>query len=385
MFSKTANLSVGRRFSSTLAERLALASSNSAKETPEVENLRIESETDKENEPFRELFIKPKRKLQTQLTIERMTGRAEQLKFSKVDIMDRIAVRTPRKEEMKPNQDWVSVWPVAQSFRSSVVPLPIRMGYSKIKNGNPIRPPCKAEGNLELVKIPNFLHLTPQHIKRHCDELKQFCTEFPEELKENPKLIHEHLPVTKKYSDYVHQGTSLRDIRARVVTLQIKVADLELDQHAKDKFRRLVGQRYDEKTDIFTLVTDRCYTRQQNQDYADYLITVAVNESRKVEEWEELKERIDNWKVEFVGSKTEERLFEILGQLKADENAPPAAKNFDKETKASSEVEKFSNVWFSYRNETETPESARIYGQAVRELLGLPKVTQEEKNQVEFK
>lgn len=81
-------------------------------------------------------------------------------------------VRGPRKEEMKVDQDWPSVWPAARSFRSSVVPLPVRMGYSKVRNGAMIRPPFKTEGNLELVKIPNFLHLTPEHIKRHCAEIK---------------------------------------------------------------------------------------------------------------------------------------------------------------------------------------------------------------------
>lgn len=32
---------------------------------------------------------------------------------------------------------------------------------------------CKfQEGNLELVKIPNFLHLTPAAIERHCNAIK---------------------------------------------------------------------------------------------------------------------------------------------------------------------------------------------------------------------
>lgn len=39
-----------------------------------------------------------------------------------------IKVRRARCEEMRTDQDWPSVWPVAASFRSSVVPLPIRMG-----------------------------------------------------------------------------------------------------------------------------------------------------------------------------------------------------------------------------------------------------------------
>ena len=27
-------------------------------------------------------------------------------------------------------------------------------------------------GNTELIKIPNFLHLTPPHIKKHCQAIK---------------------------------------------------------------------------------------------------------------------------------------------------------------------------------------------------------------------
>ena len=29
------------------------------------------------------------------------------------------------------------------------------------------------------MKVPNFLHLTPPTIQKHCEELKKFCTEFP--------------------------------------------------------------------------------------------------------------------------------------------------------------------------------------------------------------
>jgi hypothetical protein len=79
------------------------------------------------------------------------------------------ASRHPRAEDMSADQDWPNVWPAARSFRSSVVPLPVRMG-SRPKLDR--RAPFPAKGNLELVKIPNFLHLTPLHIKRHCEAIK---------------------------------------------------------------------------------------------------------------------------------------------------------------------------------------------------------------------
>lgn len=70
---------------------------------------------------------------------------------------------------MRTNQEWTDVWPAAASFKSSVVPLNIRMGY---RNKPEKRAPFQTVGNLELVKIPNFLHLTPKHIELHCKAIK---------------------------------------------------------------------------------------------------------------------------------------------------------------------------------------------------------------------
>ena len=77
---------------------------------------------------------------------------------------------------MKPTQDWGSVWPTHRTFQPSVVPLPIRQGAIQIKDQ--ITPAKYA--NPELMKIPNFLHLTPPIIKRQCNKLKEFCTPWPE-------------------------------------------------------------------------------------------------------------------------------------------------------------------------------------------------------------
>jgi small subunit ribosomal protein S35 len=180
---------------------------------------------------------------------------------------------------MQYDQDWPNVWPAAASFRSSVVPMPIRMGTRK-KPEN--RAPFKTIGNLELLKIPNFLHLTPSHIQRHCEAIKsrlldliisfsslsEFFTPFPPELKNNQPLIDKHLPVTLRYSDFLHQGSSLRDMRARVVTMVVKVPTLGLDERAKDKLIRLVGDRYDPSTDTLTIVTDRLVFCILNQPLA---------------------------------------------------------------------------------------------------------------------
>ena len=77
---------------------------------------------------------------------------------------------------MKPTQDWGSVWPSHRTFQPSAVPLPIRQGV--IQQKGQITPAKYA--NPELMKIPNFLHITPPMIKRHCNKLKEFCTPWPE-------------------------------------------------------------------------------------------------------------------------------------------------------------------------------------------------------------
>ena len=82
---------------------------------------------------------------------------------------------------MKPDQDWTSVWPATRTFHPAVVPLPIRQGMRV----TPDSPTPSKWANAELMKVPNFLHLTPPTIKKHCDELRQFCTEFPQGITEH--------------------------------------------------------------------------------------------------------------------------------------------------------------------------------------------------------
>lgn len=103
------------------------------------------------------------------MVIERLTGRLRGEKKVQRDFKDRLALRAPRTEDMDVNQDWPSVWPGPRSFNANSVPLPIRMGSRPdvLK-----RPPFKKVGNLELVKIPNFLHLTPKAIENHCAAIK---------------------------------------------------------------------------------------------------------------------------------------------------------------------------------------------------------------------
>lgn len=83
-----------------------------------------------------------------------------------------LKIAPPREKKMKIDQDWPSVWPTAKVFRPSVVPLPVYQGYDQKR-----APPGKY-ANAELMKIPNFLHLTPPAIKRHCAALKGINATF---------------------------------------------------------------------------------------------------------------------------------------------------------------------------------------------------------------
>lgn len=78
---------------------------------------------------------------------------------------------------MPTDQEWTNVWPTYSMFKQSAVPLPVRQGYVKNLSENEGLQPEKY-GNVELIKIPNFLHLTPPHIKKQCDAIKSICNIF---------------------------------------------------------------------------------------------------------------------------------------------------------------------------------------------------------------
>ncbi|XP_046635687.1 28S ribosomal protein S35, mitochondrial-like [Daphnia pulicaria] len=150
--------------------------------------------------------------------------------------------------------------------------------------------------------IPNFLHLTPPAIERQCKELKKFCKEWTKELDTNEK-IENHLPITITTSDYLHSSPSLlRDARSRIVTLQVKLRSLKLDNHAKDKLLRLVKERYNPETDVLTIVSERCPLIKPNVDYPMYLQNVLVSESWP---WEDEKCGGDMEKYLWEGSQSQ--------------------------------------------------------------------------------
>ena len=114
----------------------------------------------------------------------------------------------------------------------------------------------------------------------------QFCTEVPEGLKENDELEW-NFPLTEVTTDYLNSSSSIRDHRARIVTVRFKLGCLGLDRRSRDKFLRLVEDRYDEETDEVRITSDRLPYRRQNREYCEYLIRVLYHEATKKEEWEE--------------------------------------------------------------------------------------------------
>lgn len=102
-----------------------------------------------------------------------------------------------RYHKMPIDQDWNNVWPTASMFKQCTVPFAVRQGYVKNSSENDGLPPEKY-GNTELMKIPNFLHLTPPQIKKHCQALKskkwqsfkRLFTKLTNKLFCNKRVLH---------------------------------------------------------------------------------------------------------------------------------------------------------------------------------------------------
>lgn len=98
-----------------------------------------------------------------------------------------------------------------------------------------------------------------------------------------------------------------------------------MNKHAKDKFLRLVGDKYNAETDILTIVTDRCPLRKQNHDYAQYLLTATFHESWITEPWEATKTEADMEEYIWSRNKSKQSTDAILnyGKSSVDVLPPP--------------------------------------------------------------
>ncbi|XP_040895294.1 28S ribosomal protein S35, mitochondrial [Toxotes jaculatrix] len=269
----------------------------------------------------------------------------------------------PRTEKMPVDQDWTAVYPVATPFRPNSVPLPVRMGYP-VNRGIP---PEKT-GNLELIKIPNFLHLTPAAIKRHCEALKPFCTEWPSALDTDAKC-DELFPIKVESTDYVSAGPSVRNPAARVVQLRVKLSSLNLDDHARKKLLKLAGDRYCKDSDVLTLTTNSCPLRKQNYDYAMYLLTVLYHESWKTEAWEAEKTVADMEEYSWEDSPSQKSILDTLVRMKV--AGEGEGEDVREQLLGRSEVQEYKDSVVRLKNEGESESTILQYKEAVKKVLSL--------------
>ncbi|TDH09389.1 hypothetical protein EPR50_G00086330 [Perca flavescens] len=269
----------------------------------------------------------------------------------------------PRTEKMPVDQDWTAVYPAATPFRPSSVPLPVRMGYP-VKGGVP----PEKKGNLELIKIPNFLHLTPAAIKKHCEALKPFCTEWPSAL-DTDKKCDEHFPIKVGSTDYVSAGLSVRNPSARIVHLKVKLSSLNLDDHARKKMLKLVGERYCKDTDVLTITTDSCPLRQQNHDYAMYLLTVLYHESWKTEAWEADKTVADMEEYSWEDSPSQRNVLDMLVRMKV--AGEGEGEELREQLLGRKEVQEYKDSVTRLKNEGESESTMLQYKEAVKKVLNL--------------
>lgn len=136
------------------------------------------------------------------------------------------------------------------------------------------------------------------------------------------------------------------------------MSSLPLDTHAKDKFLRLVENRYDPDTDIVTITVDRCPTRKQNFEYAQYLMTALFHESFILEPWESFKIEEDMEYYDWQTNKSKENTEAILKWGKSEADTIQSTDDFAKS------VEKIFN-------EGENLQNLEEYKAEAVKLLGL--------------
>uniref|UniRef100_A0A5K3FRE3 MRP-S28 domain-containing protein n=1 Tax=Mesocestoides corti TaxID=53468 RepID=A0A5K3FRE3_MESCO len=303
--------SCGRLLRRFLSSDAPSTSANSTLETSTSDSANSSAETSKKSE-FKPLVIPGLTVTETKQT------ELYQAKFSQLH------------EQKVEEDDWMRVWPCENFFSPSMFPAPIRQGHSKnlVENGG--LPPGKY-ANAELLKIPNFLHLTPSHIEKHCAALKKFTTKWPSGLKSDED-VDKHYPVEVVTRAFVNSAPSIRDRRARRVSIRVPVKSLGLDEHGRLKLLRLVkaygfergmGQYYSDE-DVIVLTSERCPISRQNYDYLAYVLTVLTLESRKHEAWED-DETGSYLDFKWEKSRQRERILKLLSP----QTATPSASEID--------------------------------------------------------
>lgn len=136
---------------------------------------------------------------------------------------------------------------------------------------------------------------------------------------------------------------------------------MPLDEHARDKFLRLVGGRYDPDTDYVTFVVDRCPLKQQNFEYAQYLMAALFHESFVIEDWEAEKTEADMEIYHWYRNKSKETA-ENIANWTADGKQPSPVNEVDKN---------FATAVETLINEGENENNIEQYKQESLKLLKL--------------
>lgn len=271
-----------------------------------------------------------------------------------------------RELRMPTDQDWSNVWPGPRTFHPASVPLPLKQGFDRRKK----RTPPGKYANAELMKLPNFLHLTPPAVKKHCNALRKFCTPWPSALLDDEK-IEKHFPLRVISTDYCHSSPKIRDPKARVVTFQFRLSHLSLDSHSKDKIRRLLGDRHNSETDVVTLVADRCPLRKQNYDYNQYLMLALYYESWMTEHWESEKVEEDMESYDWNRSRSRQALLAYVEWCKRrnGDGTADAASSSSSEDHVSQNFDEYKNAVDDLFNKGETIHNIFKYKESVLKIV----------------
>lgn len=117
--------------------------------------------------------------------------------------------------------------------------------------------------------------------------LPEFTTKWPAGLKTDAD-VEKHYPVEIVKHSFVNSAPSIRDRRARRVSLRVPLSGLGLSQRSQLKLLRLaksygfergMAQFYSD-TDVLELTADRCPVSRQNHEYLVYVFTVLTMESK---------------------------------------------------------------------------------------------------------
>uniref|UniRef100_A0A671MJU5 Uncharacterized protein n=1 Tax=Sinocyclocheilus anshuiensis TaxID=1608454 RepID=A0A671MJU5_9TELE len=189
---------------------------------------------------------------------------------------------------------------------------------------------CLSVPSSNVFQIPNFLHLTPVAIKKHCAQdpdhpVSAYCL-----------TIHYSSCILNRDAVLMNQTLSL--IKKRFLSLQVKLSSLNLDDHARKKMLKLSEERYCKDTDTLTTTTDRCVIRiYQEKTCADM----------EEYEWEDVLEALLRMRPLGARAEVEEGTREqLLGQ-------------------------EYRDTVLRLKNDGETEENLQKYKEAVKKLFNI--------------